>query len=242
VVKKYGTDATRYLFLRHVQPFEDTGVPEERLDEWYTAHLTNGLGNVVARVMKMAEDNLSEPAVRARVRTEPVLEEWLGKFMFSDAIDFVWTAIQSIDLDITNKKPFQLIKESPTQGKELLINLVNRLQVVAYHLQPFMPATSEKIITAIKKNKKPRESFPQIMNVRYIDAHCHLQFDAYDANRDVIIENMRERASRELLWVVTMDHRKKRLSLQKNISISMHQSVNIRIIQIILMRKKCAHC
>src|SRR3989344_4672838 len=58
VVEKYGTDATRYILLRHVHPFEDSDITWERLDEWYTADLVNGLGNLVARVMKMASQYL----------------------------------------------------------------------------------------------------------------------------------------------------------------------------------------
>lgn len=30
------------------------------------------------------------------------------------------------------------------------------------------------------------------MNVKYIDAHCHIQFEQYDADREVLIEQMRE--------------------------------------------------
>lgn len=30
------------------------------------------------------------------------------------------------------------------------------------------------------------------MEIKYIDAHCHLQFDAYDQDRDAVIEQMRE--------------------------------------------------
>ena len=29
------------------------------------------------------------------------------------------------------------------------------------------------------------------MNAKYIDAHCHLQFDAYDADRAEILERMK---------------------------------------------------
>src|SRR3989344_3883086 len=39
LVERYGTDATRYLLLRHVHPVEDTDITWERLDEWYTAGL-----------------------------------------------------------------------------------------------------------------------------------------------------------------------------------------------------------
>lgn len=61
LIEKYGTDATRYLLLRHVHPFDDSDVTWEKLDEWYTANSVNGLGNLVARVMKMAETHLEAP-------------------------------------------------------------------------------------------------------------------------------------------------------------------------------------
>ncbi|MEK7135810.1 MAG: methionine--tRNA ligase, partial [Patescibacteria group bacterium] len=69
LVKKYGTDATRYMLLRHINPMEDSDVTWERLDEWYTAHLTNGLGNLVARVMKLAETY--NPAVNIFIQPAP---------------------------------------------------------------------------------------------------------------------------------------------------------------------------
>ena len=57
--QKYGTDATRYMLLRHVHPTQDTDVTWERMDEWYTANLVNGLGNLVARVMKLAANTFA---------------------------------------------------------------------------------------------------------------------------------------------------------------------------------------
>ena len=55
LVEKYGTDATRYLLLRHAHSTEDTDITWEKLDEWYNAHLANGLGNLVSRVLKMSQ-------------------------------------------------------------------------------------------------------------------------------------------------------------------------------------------
>jgi methionyl-tRNA synthetase len=71
LIAKYGTDATRYLLLRHVHPFDDSDVTWEKLDEWYTANLVNGLGNLVARVMKMAETHLEEPITKPEKEVFP---------------------------------------------------------------------------------------------------------------------------------------------------------------------------
>ena len=48
LVEKYGTDATRYILLRHVHPTDDSDLTWEKMDEWYTANLVNGLGNLTA--------------------------------------------------------------------------------------------------------------------------------------------------------------------------------------------------
>ena len=66
LIDRYGTDAVRYFLLRHGHPMEDFDLTDERCREWYTANLTNGLGNLVARVMKLAEEYLSQPIILAR--------------------------------------------------------------------------------------------------------------------------------------------------------------------------------
>ena len=55
LIKKYGTDALRYYLLREIPPFDDGDFSERRFKELYNADLANGLGNLVARVAKLAE-------------------------------------------------------------------------------------------------------------------------------------------------------------------------------------------
>ncbi len=55
LVDTYGTEAVRYALLGHVSVFEDTDLTRERIHEIYTAHLANGIGNLVARTAAMAE-------------------------------------------------------------------------------------------------------------------------------------------------------------------------------------------
>ncbi|MBP9669105.1 MAG: methionine--tRNA ligase [Candidatus Pacebacteria bacterium] len=55
MVEKYGTEATRYMLLRHVHPTEDTDITWDRMDEWYTADLVNGFGNLTSRILAMTE-------------------------------------------------------------------------------------------------------------------------------------------------------------------------------------------
>lgn len=162
LVAKYGTEATRYLLLRHVHPTEDSDVTWERLDEWYTANLVNGLGNLVARVMKLAETHLEEPIARP----EPgALDEYLkavGDFEFNTAMDSIWKRIQAADERITNEEPFKVVKEDLEKGREIIRELVTEVYWIGRMLNPCMPVTSETIKAAALANQKPENLFPRL--------------------------------------------------------------------------------
>lgn len=165
LVKKYGTDATRYILLRHVSPTEDSDLTLDAIKEHYTAHLTNGLGNLVARVMKMAEDNLDgsaniDPAV---VPADYLAVKLSESFEFNRALDVIWSHIQRLDEEITTQRPFELIKTSPEHGKDLISQFASELGSIGRMLQPYMPTTAEKIIEAVKDNKKPENLFPRLV-------------------------------------------------------------------------------
>ena len=157
LIKKYGTDATRYLLLRHVHPFDDSDVTWEKLDEWYTAGLVNGLGNLTARVMKMAETHLDGPVRVTEI--PPITMTPVSKFNLQEALDTIWEVIQKQDEKITTAEPFKLVKTDKIAAQHIIGELVNELSGIATNLEPFMPATSRVISEAIKANKKPENLF-----------------------------------------------------------------------------------
>ena len=55
LLEKYGTEAVRYILLGNVPVFDDGDLTLERIGEIYTAHLANGIGNLVSRTAAMAE-------------------------------------------------------------------------------------------------------------------------------------------------------------------------------------------
>lgn len=157
VVRRYGTDALRYWLLREVPTFEDGDFTWEGFQEAYHAHLANGLGNLTARVMKLAEDNLSGPAPEFKA----VLHV-LHEFEIKKAMDVIWTRIQKLDKRINDEEPFKLVNVDEEKGKALIAELVSELASIARVLAPFLPETSEKILTAVRENRKPETLFPRI--------------------------------------------------------------------------------
>lgn len=168
LVEKYGTDAVRYILLRHASSVEDSDLTLDSIHEHYTAHLTNGLGNLVARVMKLSETHLvGNPAHLVNREsyigaTNMHIDEYIEKFEFNRALDEIWNQIQMLDEAITKREPFKLVKENPEEGKALITDIVAQLYGIGLVLEPFMPNTSKKVIDAIVANKKPENLFPRL--------------------------------------------------------------------------------
>lgn len=154
LVNRYGTEAVRYLLLRHVHSTEDTDITPERLDEWYTAGLVNGLGNLVARIMKLSETYLTEPV--ELLLGSSLKNDWAHEFDFQGELNRIWKEIADLDLNIQETKPWET--KDIIAISELNVGLIK----IATRLEPFMPETAKKIIEAVRQNKKPENLFPRI--------------------------------------------------------------------------------
>ena len=164
LVKTYGTDAVRYILLRHMSPFEDSDLTPEAIRDHYTAHLTNGLGNLVARVMKLAEEHLPNPITITK-EDEKISEEFSKKieeFKFNEAMDIVFTKISAADAYMNTNEPYKKIKIDADTARKDIEHLVRELYRVAVHLFAMMPRTSEIIKNAVQENKKPENLFPRL--------------------------------------------------------------------------------
>lgn len=166
LVADYGTDAVRYYLLRHVHPFEDSDFTLEKFKEAYNANLANGLGNLVSRVMKMASANNARietnGANRQRAISDyPDLTRRLSRYEFNQALDLIWQHIALHDEYIQKTKPFTLIKTAPEEARGIIAKLVGGLRDLAVCLAPFLPATAEKIQTAVQTNRLPEPLFPR---------------------------------------------------------------------------------
>lgn len=166
MVAKYGTDATRYLLLRHVHPFDDSDLTWEKMDEYYTANLVNGLGNLVSRVMKMAETHLTEPVSVEDAPLEDAFTLELDIYRFDRAFDLIFSHIQKGDEHIQETEPFKKIKSEDTEeveaAKAVIAKLAAHVYRIAEHLTVLMPDTAHIIKNAVKENRKPENLFPRL--------------------------------------------------------------------------------
>jgi methionyl-tRNA synthetase len=162
IVNEYGTEALRYFLLRHIHPTEDSDFTMERFAEAYNADLVNGLGNLTARIMKLAEVYLPvNTEKRSAVLYPQEFQTALDQFDFNKAIQYVFDRVAQLDQKITKTEPFKVIKVDPQKGTEIILELILELYVIAFMLEPFMPQTSITIRQAVETHKKPENMFPR---------------------------------------------------------------------------------
>ncbi len=176
LVERYGTDAVRYFLLREIPSTEDGDFTYKKFEERYNADLSKGLGNLVARVMTMAEisklsfilKKLSKPDFLDSKFQTVVDKTWkeykksLDEFKFNESLREIWKLISFCDRTIEKERPWEKSKKQSLVISELLFALTN----IAEMLKPFLPETSEKILKNIRqlaeKTKKSKPLFPRI--------------------------------------------------------------------------------
>ena len=85
----------------------------------------------------------------------------MDKFEFNEAISFIWQKVQTTDRHITESEPYRVVKTDAVKGKILIQFLVQDIYEIGKMLEPFMPETSKKVLTAVAENKKPANLFPR---------------------------------------------------------------------------------
>lgn len=164
VANKYKTDALRYYLLAKIHPFDDSDFTFEKFEEVYNSDLANGLGNLVARVAKLCENsNLEFP--ESKLSLSPKIESFLNEYRFDFAIKEIWHEITQTDQFINEEEVW---KKTNKELETDLNHLVFHIRSIAYNLQPFLPQTSEKILTQFKgpKIKSSAPLFPRLAEVQ----------------------------------------------------------------------------
>jgi len=165
VVEKFGTDGLRYWLTREMNTFEDGDFTNEKCLESYTSGLSNGLGNLVSRTMKMAQNAGLDIQREISLHDEGfyVYRELLDRYEIKKAAEEIWIRIGACDKRIQETEPFKLIKTDEVKAKEILTELVNEIWNIELMLRPFLPETAEKILKILKNPKDPiTPLFPRI--------------------------------------------------------------------------------
>ncbi|MBI2285233.1 class I tRNA ligase family protein [Candidatus Saccharibacteria bacterium] len=148
VVGKYGVDAFRYFFLRHIPSYEDGDFTWAKLEEAYNSELADQLGNAVSRTSAMVSKYQ-----KGIIGDIPVPNHDIAKYQqamndcrFDRALEEVWEQVRGLNQYIDETKPWEIAKtKDENHMREVLAAMAGSLLQIADLLLPFMPEAATKI-------------------------------------------------------------------------------------------------
>jgi methionyl-tRNA synthetase len=148
IIQKYGVDAFRYYFLRHIPSYGDGDFTWERLEAAYNSELADQLGNAVSRtgamITKYQQGMIGDIPEASHDYAQ--YEEALANCQFDRALDEVWEQVRGLNQYIDETKPWEVAKTNDSNHlREVLAYMVSSLLEIAELLEPFLPDTSAKI-------------------------------------------------------------------------------------------------
>jgi methionyl-tRNA synthetase len=148
IVDKYGADAFRYYFLRHIPSYNDGDFSWDAFETAYNHELANDLGNAVQRTVAMIMKH-QEGVVGSIPPSEhdsAVVRESIEACRFDQALDAIWNQVRGLNQYIDEEKPWEVAKTGDADHlREVLAYQVSCLIEIAELLEPFLPTTAAKI-------------------------------------------------------------------------------------------------
>lgn len=167
----FGVEPVRY-FVLHEMPFDNDGsITWELLVERINSDLANTLGNLVNRTISMSNkyfdgvvenknDDGNEPfdqeLINIALETPGKVMAAMDKLKVAAAITEIFTLFKRCNKYIDETMPWVLAKDEAKKDRlaTVLYNLVESLAIGAELLEPFMPETSEKILSQLNAEKR----------------------------------------------------------------------------------------
>ncbi len=154
IATKYSNDVLRFFLMREIRFGEDGDYSSKRLEERYNGDLANELGNLVHRVITMAEkyfdSKVPAKADGFLAGAWPAYQSAMEEVRLYDALEIAWSLVRQSNQFIDEKRPWELakLKEDKMLSDSIYV-LLETLRHIAWMLLPLMPDTAEKIFTKL---------------------------------------------------------------------------------------------
>lgn len=173
LVSLFGVDAVRYYVL-HETPFgQDGTITYELIIERINSDLANILGNLVRRTLSMAEKynggvinaptcpgEFDDELINICLNAPKKVKESMDSLHVAGAIDECFEILRRANKYIDETLPWALGKDESqkTRLDTVLYNLLESIRFAAVLLAPFIPETSEKILSQLATSETSANS------------------------------------------------------------------------------------
>jgi methionyl-tRNA synthetase len=160
VSEVYGVDALRYYLSAAVSFGQDGNVSTADFETRYTSELANEYGNLANRSLAMIgryRDGVvpnAEPAIAIAQPFEGAADRVRARFddqAITAALEESWRLVRELNRYVQDEAPWQLAKDESAADRldQILYGLAEGLRVVSILLHPFIPESTEKLMTAL---------------------------------------------------------------------------------------------
>jgi methionyl-tRNA synthetase len=157
-VKEFGNEPLRYYLIREIPTGDDGDFSRERFLEIYNGELANSFGNLVNRVVMMAdrymggvvkgahEDEKLEEKIK---KSWAVYEKGMSEFNMKSSIEAALELISFGNSYVDEQKPWALAKTDMDATSQVLYNLLEVLRNSALMLLPVIPTKAFEVLRMI---------------------------------------------------------------------------------------------
>ncbi len=173
LIKVFGVDAVRYYLLSEMPHASDGSITYETLIERYNSDLANTIGNLVNRTITMQKkyfngviqsnsvcEPVDEEIKSLAVKTLGDIDKCFNEYKIADSVECILTLARRLNKYIDETMPWALAKDETKKERlgAVLYNLLEGIRYLAILLKPYMPDTSEEILSQLNTDVSDYES------------------------------------------------------------------------------------
>lgn len=173
LARQFGVDATRYYMLSEMPYGQDGVITYQTVIARFNSDLANTLGNLVNRTVTMCnkyfDGKISNPNKQTGIdnelincckETKDAFIKQMDELRLADTLESIMSLARRSNKYIDETAPWILFKDEDSHERlmQVMFNLIESIRYIAVLLSPFMPDTSDKIMSQINSKLKTIES------------------------------------------------------------------------------------